>query len=330
MNKKLRIITFICFYIFGMHALGEEIPFENKNTPSEEETKMLDEAQNIIKSSSDGREVIVEKQGEFINNDEKDSRLYKNETILNWHYSFQKENKRNAEVVGKNEENSLIKNVSGNENDKAEAGKDAEKTAQIKGYCFITDEINIGKQQGSLRTECQTNYGAVTLFGNLVNVNEKASLVLDVKYIEKNGYRFQVVESIVTNEEKTSYNIATYVNDRKISQVALESVSQASQEVKTYTNQYLKALEQSRIQQQMIYANSSSGTIGYVTPMMATNTLPPDPLHYLATAGVNIATSAAKSTADIFKKDLPYLYQIVAKTKIWIDIKVKEDGEYVK
>ena len=327
---SIKKIVFLSLFVFVQYLFAEETSLNNQSNVSEEEIGLLDEAQNIIKSASDGREVIVENQGQFIENTEKDNKLYKNETILNWHYSFQKENKRSAEVVGKNEENSLIKNVSGNENDKAEAGKEAEKTAQIKGYCFITDEINIGKQQGSLRTECQTNYGAVTLFGNLVNLNEKASLVLDVKYIEKNGYRFQVVESIVTNEDKTSYNIATYVNDRKISQVALESVSQASQEVKQYTNQYLNALEQSRRQQQMVYANSSSGTIGYVTPMMTTNTLPPDPLHYLATAGVNIATSAAKSTADIFKKDLPYLYQIVAKSKIWIDVKVKEEGEYVK
>lgn len=289
-----------------------------------------DEANNIIKSASEGREVIVENNAEEEKAQHKNDKLFYNEVILNWHYSFQKENKRFNEAVGKSAENSLVKNVSASEDKAKDNQSTNEKLAVIKGYCFITDEINVGKQPSSLRTECQTNYGAITLFGNLINLNEKASLVLDAKYIEKDGYRFEVVSSIVTNEEKTSYNIATFVNDRKITQVGLESLSQASTEVKTYTNQYLKALEQSKTRQDVVYTTTANGSNAYVTPTTTTNTQAPDPLNYLAIAGTNIITSAVKSTADIFKKDLPYLYQIVGKSKIWIDLQVKEEGEYVK
>ena len=292
-----------------------------------------DEVQNIIKSASEGREVIVENNevSEVVDNNDKNKMLYKNEVILNWHYAFQKENKRSAEVVGKMSENALIKNVNQIDNvSNGSSGKNNEKTIVVKGFCFIVDEINVGKQPSSLRTECQTNYGSIILFGNLVNVDEKATLALDVKYIEKNGYRFEVVESIVTNEEKTSYNIATYVNDRKISEVALTSVEQSANEAKNYTNQYLTALERSKTRQEVVYGTSNSGTVGYVTPMATTNTVAPDPLNYLALAGTSVLTSAIKNTATIFKKDLPYLYQIVAKSKIWIDIKIKEEGEYVK
>lgn len=289
-----------------------------------------DEANNIIKSASEGREVIVESNAEEEKSQQKNDKLFYDEVILNWHLSFQKENKRFNEIIGKTAENSLVKNVSKTENKKEENQNANEKLAVIKGYCFIADEINVGKQPSSLRTECQTNYGAITLFGNLVNLNEKASLVLDVKYIEKDAYRFEVVSSIVTNEEKTSYNIATFVNDRKITQVGLESLTQASTEVKTYTNQYLKALEQSKTRQDIAYTTTANGSNAYVTPTTTTNTQAPDPLNYLVIAGTNIITSAVKSTADIFKKDLPYLYQIVGKSKIWIDLQVKEEGEYVK
>lgn len=67
-----------------------------------------------------------------------------------------------------------------------------------------------------------------------------------------------------------------------------------------------------------------------MSPVQTTNTEKPDPLDYLVTAGVNIVSSTIKSTAEIFKKDLPYLYQVVAKTKIWIDLQVNKQGEYVK
>ena len=135
-----------------------------------------DEVQNIIKSASEGREVIVENNevSEVVDNNDKNKMLYKNEVILNWHYAFQKENKRSAEVVGKMSENALIKNVNQIDNvSNGSSGKNNEKTIVVKGFCFIVDEINVGKQPSSLRTECQTNYGSIILFGNLVNVDEK-------------------------------------------------------------------------------------------------------------------------------------------------------------
>ncbi len=106
----------------------------------------------------------------------------------------------------------------------------------VKGYCFIKEEINAGMQPASMRIECNTNVGFVTLFANLVNVNEKYSLMADPKYIEKNKVRFNVKTAIVLNEEKTSYNLATYVNDRKIEEIGWNSLSYSSDEIKNATN----------------------------------------------------------------------------------------------
>lgn len=288
------------------------------------------EASNIIKSASEGREVIVETDSPSEEIRSSDEQIYYKEVILNWSYALQKENQRAQEVVGKTSENLLVKNVVFNNGEDAQNGANNEKFVIVKGFCFIPNEINVGKQPSSLRAECQTNYGSMTIFGNLINLNEKSSLVLDAKYIEKNGYRYTIKESIVTNEDKTSYNIATYVNDRKLSEVGLEAVSSASNEVKTYTNQYLRALEQSKRQQQVVISNVGNGNLGYPVPQTITNVQAPDPLQYLALAGTNIVTSAIKSTADTFKKDLPYLYQIVSNTKIWVDLKVSEQGDYAK
>ena len=68
----------------------------------------------------------------------------------------------------------------------------------------------------------------------------------------------------------------------------------------------------------------------YMQPIQTTNTEKPDPLDYLIDAGINVLASTVKTTADIFKADLPYLYQIAGKSKIWIDLKVNKKGEYVK
>ncbi|TLD85003.1 hypothetical protein LS70_000090 [Helicobacter sp. MIT 11-5569] len=96
----------------------------------------------------------------------------------------------------------------------------------------------------------------------------------------------------------------TFVNDRKLSEVGWSALSLSSDEFKTASSEYLRALEESKRKERTEYL--------------------------AAIQGVNILTDSIKSTAEVFKKDLPYLYQIVPKTKIWIDLQVDKKGEYVK
>ncbi len=289
------------------------------------------ESQSIIQSASEGRKVVTEKSLDPININKNSNKKYYSETILNWNRFFQAQNPRGTEIIGKTGENILVANIKEENLIKDTNITNPEELAVVKGYCFIKDEINVGKQPASLRLDCQTNVGSIVMFGNLINLNEKASLVVDPKYIEKNGVRFEVKNSIVTNEKKTSYNIATFVNDRMLAKVGYGALSLGSDEVKNSTNEYLRALEESKKKQNISYVNISDGQ-GNVYPqaIQNTNTEKPDPLDYLIKGAVNVTASAVKAFADIAKEDLPYLYQIVPKTKIWIDLKVNKKGEYVK
>lgn len=289
------------------------------------------ESQNIIESASEGRKVIKEKALEPIDINRDKEKLFYSETLLNWHYALQKENPRGVEILGKTNENLFVQNLKEDNTSKDSNVTKAEELVAVKGYCFIREEINVGKQPSSLRLECSTNVGSITMFGNLINLNEKASLVVDPKYIEKNGVRFNVKSSIVTNEEKTSYNIATFVNDRMLAKVGYGALSAGSDEFKNASNEYLKALEESKKKQETAYVNVPDGQGGmYPQAVQNTNTEKPDPLDYLVKGVINVGASAVKAFADIAKEDLPYLYQIVPKTKIWIDLKVNKEGEYVK
>lgn len=286
---------------------------------------------HAIKSASEGREVVIEHKLSPIEINKKKENLFYGETILNWHYALQKENLRANEIVGKTAENMLVKNVLYSQTENNSTADKVIELVAVKGFCFIPEDINVGKQPSSLRVNCETNYGTIVMFANLVNVNEKASLIADPKYIEKDGYRFKISNSIVTNEDRTSYNIATFVNDRKIAEIGWSALSVGSDEFKTHTNAYLKELEKSKTQNSINYVNvTDSSNNAYPQAVQNTNTQKPDPLDYLITGGINVVASIAKNTAEIFKRDLPYLYQIVGKTKIWIDLQVEKNGEYVK
>ena len=316
MNK---ILVLIC--LFGSFL------FANIGESNISKEKLTD---HIIKSASNGREVINENKLTPIEINHQNKTMYYSETILNWHYALQKENLRGAEIVAKTAVDSLVKNVVEPSENNATADEKAKEFIAVKGYCFIPEEINVGKQPSSLRVNCETNVGGIMLFANLKNVNEVSSLIVDPVYIEKSGYRFKVNKSVVTNEDKTSYNVATYVNDRKIAEIGWGAVSVGSDEIKTQSNAYLKALEQSKTKQDTEYITTGNGANTTTQAVQNTNTEKPDPLDYLITGGINLVTSIAKNTAEVFKKDLPYLYQIVPNTKIWVDMEVERYGIYTK
>lgn len=278
--------------------------------------------QNIITGAAYGNKVVGESPAEAFD-PRKNDESYRREVIYNYvlFNDFKK-------IPGISPATStIVKYVNTTEpasnSSNASVGNE---TITVRGYCFIRETIHVGKQPASLGVECETNIGAVTLFANLRNVQEVSSLIVDPVYIDYKNGRYKVASSIVTNEAKTSYNVATYVNDRKLSEIGYSTVSVASDEVKTASNEYLQALEDSKVKEEAIVA----GGWGSNTAVTTTNTEEPDASDYMISAGINILASAIKTTAEIFKRDLPYLYEILGGTKIYIDLQVEKKGEKIQ
>jgi hypothetical protein len=204
-------------------------------------------------------------------------------------------------------------------------------TITVAGFCLIKEDLLIAKQPGSLKLDCETNIGGVSMFANLKSVNQLNSLMVDPVWIDYRGGRYKVARSFVTNEAQTSYNIATYVNDRKIAEVGLSSLSVASDEAKTASNDYLKALEEARKKEELAFVDVTSGNAtSYSQPVQLTNIERPEVSDYLIGAGINILASTIKTTAELFKRDLPYLYEVIGGTKIYVDMQVIMKGEKIR
>ncbi|RDU61859.1 hypothetical protein [Helicobacter sp. MIT 14-3879] len=278
------------------------------------------EAQNIIESSGYGKSSVSESKLSPLPEEKKVD--YTREILHNFYMNAQTIDIR-AESIAKKAE--MVKVLAVSEVKSSEANPSKEETTTIKGYCLIKNDVHIGKQPSSLGVDCETNIGFISLFANLKAENKISTLFVDPVYIEFKNYRYQVKSSYVTNEAKTSYNIATYVNERKLTEVGLDVVGAAADEVKTASNQYLMAYEQSRLRQDtQVYQN---GLTAY--PIQNIQYETPDPLLYVAKAGINLVASSTKAIADAFKKDLPYLYMIAAGTRIYVDMQVISKGEKV-
>lgn len=280
------------------------------------------ESSNIIKGSAFGNEVVEEKQINY--SVKKEQNNFRREAIYNFYLQKASVNKHEYEVAEAN----IINLIDENTTSMPLANLGTDTNTSVTGYCLIKDDIFVGKQPSSGYFECETNVGSITMFGNMRPLNQYSALLFDPIYIEYKGWRYIVTSSRVTNEARTSYNIATYVNDRKLSEIALTTTSNAADELKTASNDYLKALEQSRTKQNTEYVQVG-GSNQETVAVQNTNTEKPHIVDYFGVATVNIVAGAIKAGAEVFKKDLPYLYDIAGGSKIYIDLQVDYRGEKI-
>jgi hypothetical protein len=285
------------------------------------------ESENIIKGSAYGDTVVNENSlGQYSRENKK---YYEKEVLYNYiilnnslnqkPYEVDKEHAfRTVNLINKEVENK-------DENKKDDVAKDDSIT--VVGYCNVSDDIHIGVQPMSGYFDCNTNIGVIKIFGNVTPVNEVKSIIFNPQYIDYKKTRFKVLEGAkTTNEARTSYNIATFVNDRKISEIALGSTITSADTIKTSSHEYLRALEESKRKEQTdIYTSNNN-----IVPVTTKNTEEPNATDYIVKAGIDIVAGVVKTTAEVFKKDLPYLYEIAKNSKIYIDVKINKNGEIIK
>lgn len=279
------------------------------------------ESNNIVYGSAYGNQVVNENSLEVATRENK--KYYKDEVILNYILMNNNINQKPYET----QKAALINKTEDNNVQQQQPTTNSNESITVVGYCNIDKDIDLGVQPGAGYFDCNTNIGFVKVFGNLRPINEVKSVIFDPLYIDYKKTRFKVLEgSKTTNEDRTSYNIATFVNDRKISEIALSSTIVASDEIKNSTHEYLAALRESRKKQQTDYVVVNGETIA----VQNTNVEKPKLSDFYSTALINIGAGIVKTTAEIFKKDLPYLYQITKNSKIYIDLQINKNGEIIK
>lgn len=285
------------------------------------------ESDNIIQSSAYGEKIIKENKAPVYERENKV--YYKDEVLFNYIIANRNMNDKPFEVKNSHQFQSVSMITKLTEEQKAaqEEKEAAIESITVTGYCNVSEDIHIGKQPSSAYLSCSTNVGYVKVFGNIVPKNELASVFYDPQYIEYKDIRYKVLEnSITTNEARTSYNIATFVNDRKLAEIGYESTIASTNTIQSTTHEYLRALEQSKTSKTTDYITSGDNVLA----VQNESTEKPDAADYIAKAGIDIVAGVIKTTAEVFKKDLPYLYEVKKNSKVFIDLKINKNGEKIK
>lgn len=285
-----------------------------------------EESENIIRGSAYGKEVVKESVNQNFT-EYTPKKHYRKEAIYNlvlWNNTNKNERQYTANLV---ELINLVEDDFNATNIPTITRADSNLT--VKGYCLIRNDIQIGKQPASAKLLCNTNIGQIEIMGNLTPINEMATLLYDPSYIEYKNWRYKVISSRVLNESMTSYNIATFVNDRKIAKIALETTSNSAEVIKTQSSEYLRELEDSREKETTEYVMVGNTGDSYIAPVQNKNTEKPRAGDYIAKAFIDIGSELVQTAADVFKEDLPYLYEILGGSRIYIDLIIDIKGEKI-
>lgn len=274
-------------------------------------------SQNIVKGSAYGKDVVDENNMKIDQERAQKADPYTREIIYNLYLQRSSQERPGANA----KDNIKMVREQNLTTPPSQTPTLSDSNVTITGYCLIQDSINVGKQRSSVTTLCNTDKGQIRLFSDLTPVNKESSLIPDPIYVEKNGRKFKVLSSRVLNEARTSYNIATYVNDRKIDEILLSSTSVAADEIKTSSNEYLAALEKSRTKQTVSYVDTGTGAAA----VSASNTEAPNAFDYIAKGIINVGAATAKTAAEIFKKDLTALYYVEKNTKMYVELTVANE-----
>lgn len=277
---------------------------------------------NIIKTSGNGKSNVIELDGAFPQKQKEEKYSYEKEILLN--YYLQRQGVRFK--VSEGEKRTFITEKKKEDNNDNNNEEEKNNLVSVKGYCIVEETVDIGKQPMSANLNCNTNIGPIKFFGNYVPHNPMETLFVTGLHIEKNNRKYKIENAKILNESRSSYNVATYVNNRKLEKVALESTANSAMAVREGANDYLEQLEQSKVVEEASVGestidNTGSGTV-IAQPVVTKNTKEPEIEDYLVKGAIDIITGTVKAVADVYKSDLPYLYQIVGGSKLYVDLYV--------
>jgi hypothetical protein len=127
-----------------------------------------------------------------------------------------------------------------------------------------------------------------------------------------------VLGGVITNAKRTSINLASLINDRKIDRLLSKTAIDAANIVTQNAMAYLQDRMKTNTQEKVTYLNNNNST----TPIKTQTTKPLKISDYLKVSALQLISNLVKNAGNIFYKDLPYLFKAKKNTMYFADLYV--------
>lgn len=192
----------------------------------------------------------------------------------------------------------------------------------LAGYCRVPYEVSVSRLAQFVSLTCNFNKGEGVLTAMFVPDIYSKALIGKPLYVTLNNKKYYVKGGVIMNALKTSINIASVVNDRKIERFIAQTGVDSANIVTKQALAYLQQKQQSETQSQAIYPDSNTSN-----PVVVTNTQAPHVKDYIQNATVQILSKIINNVSNTFFMNLPYLFKVNAHTVFYVNLYVTDEYE---
>lgn len=192
----------------------------------------------------------------------------------------------------------------------------------LNGYCQLPYQVQVDKLTQFVSLKCNFDKGEGKLTIMLVPDVYSEALVAKPLYVVLNNKKYFVKGGIVMNAQKTSINLASVINDRKIEKFLAQTGISSANIITKQAEAYLQAKQQSETQNTVIYPDGNTSN-----PVVVSNTQPPHIKDYIQNTGIQILSNIINNVSDSFFINLPYLFKINKNTIFYTELFVTDEYE---
>lgn len=137
-------------------------------------------------------------------------------------------------------ENKQLSNLKGNMGIKTQKMEEIE----VEGYCTFTQTLKVYTKPFYVKAVCYFDNSKVsegTIFGEIIpDLQNKQVIFKPIMFESLEGKKYIVQPILVLNEDQSSPNLATYINERELEKVLAEATKSSMQDTKEMLKEYFK------------------------------------------------------------------------------------------
>lgn len=202
------------------------------------------------------------------------------------------------------------------------------KTVYFTGYCFTNNAIEVENIQGYGVVDCtfeknDLNIDSSRMMAVFVPITSRSALIAKPIYLlDKSNKKTPIQSGVILTLDRTSLNIANFVNDKKIKKLSGELMSGTGDIILNQSVAYLNQLEESKRKEEIVTNSSISGT----TQSKTTNTEAPDGTTYLIHSGIQFISGLFKLGGLILSEDKYPYFKVYKDSGFYVDFIVEING----
>lgn len=205
------------------------------------------------------------------------------------------------------------------------AAAKAPKSYFAGGYCRTTSALSVSRSSEFVEMSCLIDFGdnntrPATVFAAVYPDYKREVLIALPIYASFEDGRRVNVDGIILRSNRTSYNIADWVDSKRIRKLVAESGLAINDVAYRYASAYMTALQDSRVHTKTSYITETSDTgTKTLVPVQSKEVDPPRKKDYFMAAGVEIVSRLFAMFGKSYLYDVRPLFRIGAGKKVWVE-----------